>query len=43
MKLRQQSILGIDSSPRRVSKAETFPAVQSTFLAMLRQRGQFDE
>lgn len=27
MKLRQQSILGIDSSPRRVSKAETFPAV----------------
>lgn len=38
MRLRQRSLPGMDG-PRRISKAETFGAVQQVMLAILQQRG----
>ena len=40
MSKRQLSLLPGDDTPRPVTKAETFAAVQSAFLAILKQRGQ---
>ncbi len=39
MRRRQRTFPGLDPEPRRVTKAETYAAVQHVLLALLRQRG----
>jgi hypothetical protein len=36
----QRSLLPDDDTPRRITKGETFAAVQSAFIAILKQRGK---